>query len=79
MWAAMALIVAGVLLAPANGSTLTRHVNLASVPGIGGVIRYAASSAWLLRTLKLVFLAVFLLIVAAGLPVYALLRRRQQL
>jgi polyferredoxin len=67
VWVAMVLIAAGVLLAPANGATLTRHVDLASVPGIGGVLRYAASSAWLLRTLKLIFLAVFLLIVAAGL------------
>ncbi|WP_217351964.1 4Fe-4S binding protein [Ruegeria sp. HKCCD8929] len=62
------LLVGGVMLiARADGESRTRHFELAAMPGIGGAISYAASSTWLLRVLKLLFLALFLLIIASGL------------
>ncbi|MFQ5624196.1 MAG: 4Fe-4S binding protein [Paracoccaceae bacterium] len=67
VWAVMALSLVGVLVARAGGASRTRHVNLSSLPLIGAAVRRAAASAGLLRTLKLLFLGLFLMIVAAGL------------
>jgi len=64
----MAIVCAWAIMAPAvNESRQTQHFNLAAVPRVGDFIRYITSHAWFLLVLKLVFVALFLLIIVAGL------------
>lgn len=67
IWAVMMLVSFGVMLVPANGISPTRHLTLAKMPFVGTLIEYISASDWILRLLKLIFAALFLLIIAAGL------------
>ena len=64
----MAIVCAWAIMAPAvNVPKQTQHFSLVAVPGVGDLIRYITSHAWILLALKLVFVALFLLVIVAGL------------
>ncbi len=58
---AWALAVPGARAAP------TGHFSLSAVPGVGHVMRYFIARPWMLFLFRLIFVAIFLLIIAAGL------------
>jgi len=67
VWTVMAvLLLASLFRGPATNAA-TWHFDLAARPVIGPVMRRISRSAWLLATLKLAMLAVFLGLIAAGL------------
>lgn len=67
VWVLMALFAVGAVLTFSPKPAATRHLSLVKVPVLGALIQKTASSALLLGALKLVFIAVFLVIIAAGL------------
>lgn len=64
----MAVVSAWAMMAPASkNAQLAGHYNLLAIPGVGDVVRYVTRHAWVLLVLKLAFVALFLLIIVAGL------------
>lgn len=55
------------VFAPAPANTGNRVFSLARLPVIGGVIQHLATRLWLLLSLKVLMVAMFLLIITAGL------------
>ena len=65
LWAVMALCVVRALLRPTAHIGKTNHFTLRNIPGLGSLIAYVTTRPWVLFTLKLIFVALFLLIIAA--------------
>ena len=65
--AAMGLLAIFALFAAPPGQRPPGHADLASLPGVGALVRFLTGSPWPLVALKTVFVAAFLAVVVSGL------------
>lgn len=67
VWIAVLLISAWAVWAPLSEYVANRYYNLTKLPGLGPLIRWATIQPWVLFSFKLLIVALFLLVIVAGL------------